>query len=253
MLLKANLSDLSSDLRRLGDEIVRAVEDAAPTPSGGPETPSPRVLLAGMTALLDRLRAHDGGAPEHTASALRAATGAEPEALLEHGLMLLSQLSSIAAQAGLDSTAKALGELAVPFSCWLVRRGAELLHPESIVDALAAMANRLQDREKLTELFGLMGEIGDACARHRTQRPSVGDFNDPYRVLLINRGIVATRTHQPALMIEAFEHILERLPQEAAAFFREGMGEMQTIAYPEPVQAVMAHYYERSCKGQLLH
>jgi hypothetical protein len=67
----------------------------------------------------------------------------------------------------------------------------------------------------------------------------------PWRVLLLNRAIVATRSHRPALMEVAFDDVVEHLPQEAARFFEEGMAQMDALDYPPQVRAVMERYYLR--------
>ena len=245
MLPKVDLSDIADELKRLGEEIQRVHED-----SDQVIEPAPQVLLAGLDQLLDTLRASDSDTPQQVAQALRAATGSEPDVLLDHGLDLLRQLANVARQLGLGSQAEALEVLAVPIACWMLRRGGELSHPEAVVNALATLANRLCQPEDLAELYGLMGEISDGIGPEQTQAM---DPTDPWRVLLINRGIVATRSHQPALIREAFDAIVEHLPVDAPQFFREGMGQMEALDYPPQVRDLMQRYYDRWCSGQRLH
>lgn len=248
MLPKADLSDIADELQRLGDEIQRAHEDSA-----GAIEPAPQVLLAGLGQWLDTLRASDSDTPQEVARALRSATGSEPGILLDHGLALLGQLAQVARQLGCGSQAQSLEVLAVPIACWMLRRGGELSHPGPVVQALATLANRLRQPEDLAELYGIMGEIADGISPDQTQTMDPTDPADPCRVLLINRGIVATRSHQPALMREAFDAIAEQLPTDAPEFFREGMGQMEALDYPPQVRELMQRYYDRWCSGQRLH
>ncbi len=248
MLPKVDLSDIADELKTLGEEIQRAYDDA-------PEAlePSPQVPLLGLAHLLDTLRASDADTPEESAQALRAATGAEPDALLEHGLSLLQELSTLAQQLGLDARAKSIAILAVPLACWMLRRGSELQHPEEVVNALATLANRLREPEDLVGLYGLMDEIAEGFGTNRIENMDPANPTDPWLVLLLNRGIVATRSHRPALMEEAFDAIAEQLPEQAPLFFREGMGQMEALDYPPHVREVMQRYYDRWCSGQRLH
>jgi hypothetical protein len=135
----------------------------------------------------------------------------------------------------------------------MLRRGGELHHPEDVVNALATLANRLSRPEELAELYGLMGEIAEGIGADRIQGMDPTDPTDPWLMLLINRGIVATRSHQPALMEEAFDAIGEQLPDHAPYFFREGMGQMEALNYPAQVREVMQRYFDKWCSGQRLH
>ena len=57
----------------------------------------------------------------------------------------------------------------------------------------------------------------------RSDRPAsakgVGRSAPPWRVLLLNWGIVATRSLRPPLMRDAFDRLLEHLPEDASGFF----------------------------------
>jgi hypothetical protein len=253
MLPKVDLSDIADELKRLGEEIQRAWDEAAPDLIDAEQEPAPQVLLHGLGELLDRLRASDAETPTATARALRAATGSEPEGLLEHGLLLLGQLARVTDHLRLHAAAQSLQELVVPLSCWMIRQGTELRQPEPVVHALATLANRLREPEDLAGLFALMGEIAEGISQDRVQGMDPKDPTDPWRVLLLNRGIVATRSHQPALMDEAFAAIVEQLPEDAPHFFREGMGQMEALDYPPAVRETMQRYFERWCSGQRLH
>jgi hypothetical protein len=138
-----------------------------------------------------------------------------------------------------------------------MRRGAELLHPEPVVNAAAALANSLREPNELAALYALMSEVVEGVSPLQTQeaeedRRSRG-ADRPWRVLLLNRAIVATRSHRPALMNEAFQAVCEHLPEEAPSFFREGMGQMDALNYPQPVRDLMDRYYSLWCAGQRLH
>ena len=75
----------------------------------------------------------------------------------------------------------------------------------------------------------------------------------PWRILIINRAIIATRSHDAELMEMAFKSLVESLPEEAARFFEEGLEQMHLIDYPEHVQKLMQHYYLMYGTPQTLH
>ena len=75
----------------------------------------------------------------------------------------------------------------------------------------------------------------------------------PWRILHLNRAIVATRTHQPDLMDEAFGDLTRHLPEDAAGFFSQGMEQMELLNYPPHVRAVMDRYYRKWSVNRSLH
>ncbi|NCA69652.1 MAG: hypothetical protein EOM91_06005 [Sphingobacteriia bacterium] len=248
MLTKVDLSDIADELTRLGDEIHRAAEDAPPPTD---DEPVPEVLLRGLTQLIDILRASDDGEhPDATATALYTATGATPEALLDHGMVLLAGLSTTAARLGLPDTARAFAELTAPLACWLIRRGSDLMQPRLVVAALVSLADRLRHPDELARLFVLMSEIAEGFTPELSQGM---EPNDPWRTLITQRAIVATRSQQPALMQSAYDTLVEQLPGEAPQLFREWMGQLQTLEYPAPAREIIQRYFDRWCDSQRLH
>ncbi|MGB5455305.1 MAG: hypothetical protein WBO18_04930, partial [Gammaproteobacteria bacterium] len=75
----------------------------------------------------------------------------------------------------------------------------------------------------------------------------------PWRIINLNYGIVATRSHDPALMDQAFSKLVENLPQDARAFFREGMQQMDIVGYPEEVREVVERYERMWGSEDTLH
>jgi hypothetical protein len=248
MLPPVDIGHIASELARLADEIERARDET----SLGIE-PRPEILRAGLGALLGTLSAAEADTLEASAQALRALTGKAPDALLDHGLDLLSRLAALAGRLHLPQTALAVEGLALPLACWLMRRGAELQHPGPVVNAAAALANGLHHPDDLAALYVLMGEVADGFSPALMQESDSGDPTRPWRVLLIDRAIVATRSHRPTLMVEAFDLLCEQLPEDAPDFFREGMGQLELLAYPQPVREIMERYYALWCAGQRLH
>jgi hypothetical protein len=248
MLPPIDISFVADRLSDLSDEIQHAFEE-----SGAVAEPAPQVLLEGLSRLLDTLRAADSPLAAELAARIRAATGSDPEVLLDHGLRLLGELAELARQLNLPRLAQAVEQLCLPLACWMLRRGCELQHPELVVNAGAHLANGLSAQEDLAELYGLLNEVMRGIGIERALELETVSPARPWRILLINRAIVATRSHQPHLMEEAFQSVIEHLRADAPDFFREGMGQMETQDYPPQVREVMQRYFETWCVGQRLH
>lgn len=252
MLPPIDIRYVAQELARLGEEIERLAEESIERLE-----PHPEVLTDGLAALLDTLAAAESPRIADSDPTLHGRLAGEPDGLLTHGLDLLSQLANLAGRLHQPEAARSIEGLALPLACWLMRRGAELIHPEPVVNAAAALANSLREPDDLAALYALMSEVVDGMSPLRTQEIE-GDRPDPvpnrpWRVLLLNRAIVATRSLHPTLMVEAFQAVCEHLPEDAPTFFREGMGQMEALSYPQPVRDVMDRYYNLWCAGQRLH
>ncbi len=217
------------------------LEDGAPLVEG---------LIAELHELLERLGSL-GPSPAGAPTTLSASQ--ELGRLGDRGIGLLSQLGHWANRFQLLEEAAGLGRLSLHLACWIAQQGAEIGNLAPLVDRAAALANSLQDPQELERLFLQLGEIQDAVAPAIGQDPDRSDPRRPWRILLLNRAIVATRTHQPPLMEEAFRHLIENLPEDAPTFFREGMEQMHLLDYPERVRRVMQRYYDHWCSQALLH
>ena len=83
--------------------------------------------------------------------------------------------------------------------------------------------------------------------------PEKGNPGRPWRLLTMNQAIIATRSHRPALIDEAYRLLIEALPEEAPRFFEEGMQQMEALNYPQAVRRVVARYYELLHTPRTLH
>ena len=92
----------------------------------------------------------------------------------------------------------------------------------------------------------LFRSVARAC--HVILRHDLDNANPtrPWRVLNINRGIVATRSQDLDVMNAVFSDLILAIPMDAPEFFSEGMSEMVRQNYPEPVCEVMQEFYERT-------
>lgn len=249
MLPPIDITYIAEELDRHAEELIVAFED-----QGGDAGSDPRVLLLALKDLFDSLRGLDD-------AALSGVTpdGPAPSALLDiralgdHGIDLLARLSATADELRLPQQTRAIEELTLPFACWTAYRGGELSYLEPVVNGAASLANRLDKPSELGQLCGLLTDVIDAVNPDIPQESTSTDPRHPWRTLLINRAIVATRSHQTSLMEESFASIIEYLPNEAPAFFSEGMEQMDALGYPERVRAVMQRFYDQWCGQRVLH
>ncbi len=168
------------------------------------------------------------------------------------GFALLEQLHAWAEALEYQDMREALDEIIVTWGVWAARFLGPLPLTQPLVEALSRVANSHQDPAFLAELSHVYQEIAEAVD------PATRDDRDrtnparPWRLLNLNYGIVATRSHQPEIMEQAFEQLLHRLPEDAPGFFEEGMQQMEAVGYPEHVRRIMEKYY-RLTNNPTLH
>lgn len=162
----------------------------------------------------------------------------------DYGLGLLEEMSQWAEQLQLEELKVTMDELSIPIALWTARNIGNLTELNGVVNALSKIANQTQDPEFLAELSGIMDEIANATAPEVKEDKDKDDAERPWRILNLNHGIVATRSHDPQIMESVFEQILLRLPDDAPGFFREGLEQMDAVGYPTHVRHVMEKYYE---------
>ncbi len=171
----------------------------------------------------------------------------------EQGLNLCNSALRWAQQLGQNDIIDGLHEMTVVFALWLVQHGGEIQTLESIVDGLAKFANNTANPEELENLYKVMDAILNAVTPTIQSDLEKTNPGRPWRILNLNRAIVATRTHQPALMEQAFDTFVKALPEEAPRFFSEGMAQMDLLNYPPHVRTVMDKYYQQWSVEHSLH
>lgn len=159
-----------------------------------------------------------------------------------HGLVLLLKLANLMEGLKLSQKRKEIEQISPLIALWILRYGGQINHLESLVNAFAQLANTIQDKDSLKKLAILMGQAIDACSVKIKQDIDNSNEFRPWRLLHINRGIVATRTHDLEIMKAAFDELLVYLPQEAGSFFDEAMREMDALNYPQHVREFISFY-----------
>ena len=202
-------------------------------------TETPEHLLAAMEQAIDAMeRADADSATESGESVLEEAEISE---IGDYALGLLETIvDRIEASTGKQS--RDLARLAIPISLWIARHGGHISKLELVVNSLASWANELQDTLQLASLVTVIREIIDATAEEIRRDVEQTNPMRPWRIINFNYGIVATRSHNPQLMEEAFTELVKNLPQDARDFFREGMQQMDMVGYPQEVRDVVERY-----------
>lgn len=208
------------------------------------------MLCDALMQLLTLLRDHEGATEDPGSEARLHDT--ELAEMVSYGIRLLTEAGNRAKRLGLADAARDLEGLSLPLALWGAQHGAEIVRLEPVVNALAILANGLRDPNAMARLVDAMNQVVDAVSPGVSQNDDP-ELNAPWRLLLLNRAIVATRSHQPTLMEPSFDAIVEWLPDEAGRFFSEGMGQVDIIGYPNAVRQVMQTYYLRHSGGRTLH
>lgn len=243
-MLDSGAMEMAADLYALRQRVVEladALRDPAEASGAGASVRLPRDALMQLFDVLAQPQqaGHDGFGED------------ELSTLGEFGLQRLEELVQVATSLEQTGPAVELRRMALPFALWITRHGGELRHLAPVVDALAAEANRQPRGEPMKALYAACCELIEAASPGVQPAEPAGAH--PWRLLLLNRAIVATRSESPELMEAAFDAVVEQLPLDAQRFFSEGMEQMAVIDYPDHVRAVMQRYFLAHGSARRLH
>lgn len=132
--------------------------------------------------------------------------------------------------------------MVVVVALWVARHGGRIDNIDMVVNALAGYANYLREAAQLSDLCPVIRDIIVAVSDDIQKDLEQTNPLRPWKVLNLNYGIVATRSHNPRLIEEAYDLLVKNLPQDAREFFREGMKQMDIVGYPQEVRAVVEKY-----------
>lgn len=240
-MLVIDIAAITGLARQVTETLVRTNADTAALAEDGDGPQSVQQALYGFLAIAGELD--------------RGGTRLSPLELVDladHGLDLLDRLSALATRLRSREQGGSLLRLYPTLAVWLARHGARIRNLAGITSGFAAVADGLHEPGELTELCLLMEEVLDASAASVQADLEKSDPGRPWRILNLNEGIVATRSHDPRLMDSIFDKLTLRLPEDMPGFFAEGMLQMDTLNYPAPVRAVMNRYAEK-WSNKVLH
>ena len=240
------INTISSRFDELANELIKSDRMRE---SIDPER-SPTALRETMFRLIDILQLVDQqteNEPENTLSE------DELNELGDYGINLLMDFSALATELQLNQESREFEDLALPLALWLGRHLGHIKTLEPIVNALARLANTYRENAELEQLYEVVQELLNAVSPELKTRKNQESTSEPWRILLINQAIIATRSHRPGLIERAYEILTEYIPEEAPAFFKEGMSQMDALNYPQQVREVVEKYYNLWCSPRTLH
>lgn len=216
---------------------------------------SPRNLLSAMDQAIDVMARADAD------FAVKNSMSAESFGLLEEkDVSQIGQYALDLLEAMVSTVQDITGEqnrdlirLSMPITLWVARHKGKLSQIDMVVNSLAGYANEISEQHKLAELVGIIKEILDACDQNIRQDLEQTNMMRPWRILNLNYGIIATRSHQPALIEQAYDALIKNLPQDARRFFKEGMQQMDIVGYPDEVRKVVENYNKLWGAESVLH
>jgi hypothetical protein len=180
-------------------------------------------------------------------------TAADITEIGDYALQLHETLAAATSQRGLGGQQLPLASLAINIALWVARQGGHIETLEPVANALALVANSSREPAELRILSGIMVEIIAAVSSVISQDLEKMNPGRPWRVLLLNHSIVATRSHDTDLMEDAFSFLCSKLPEDATRFFSEGMEQMDALDYPPRVRHVMEKYHRQWPLKRSLH
>ncbi|MEA1890854.1 MAG: hypothetical protein U9N50_13895 [Pseudomonadota bacterium] len=90
-------------------------------------------------------------------------------------------------------------------------------------------------------------------AQIKEDRVDRNNTGRPWRILNLNRGIIATRSHHPEIMPHAYSDLVKNIPDDARQFFNEGQKQMEIVDYPDHVKEIMQQYNDLWGNEDALH
>lgn len=237
------LSEYSDRFQRAAAEVVEAYAKRRPMSSDQSVTPT---QLADAAHQFLQVASHLDNGPSESP-----VTTEDIDQLGDHALNVTTDLATWAQQLGLKPARIELERMAVSVADWVIRHGGHLRTLEPVVNALAELANTRHEAAELRAMADFMGRVIHSTADAVKQDLEKADPSRPWRIINLNRGIVAARSHDPKIMEEVFDDLIRYLPEDAGVFFEEGMRQMDALDYPEPVREVMARYFSAWTKHRM--
>ncbi len=169
----------------------------------------------------------------------------DPTELGEHGLTIAADLATWAERLGLRGAKMDMEKVAAGIACWVARHDGQLRELEAVVNGFAARANSTLDPAELAALYHCMRDVMAHVSPIVRADADKSNPGRPWRVFNLNLAIVATRTQDATLMHEAYDTLGNHLPEDAPAFFEEGLRQAEKPVYGPMVKALMQEYFAR--------
>lgn len=169
----------------------------------------------------------------------------DPSELGEHGILLATDLVNWAERLELPQVKSDIEKITIGIALWVARHAGEIRELETVVNGFAASANATTTDDALRALFRATKTVLEHVTPEIKADVDQSNPGRPWRVLNFNFAIVATRTQDAPLMHEAFDTLGRNLPQDAPAFFEEGLKQSDKPVYGPVVKSLMQEYFAR--------
>jgi len=173
--------------------------------------------------------------------------------IADYALNLMDEIAASCGSRGMQTQMLDLHRLSLPVVAWLKQYHGTLNKLDIVVNAIASYANTLQDSKKLEELAALIEKTVQVTDQSIKQDLEASNPMRPWRILNLNWGIVATRSHNTELMKYVFDRLIKNIPADAQQFFYEGVQQMDIVGYPDHVREVMQKYAADAGSNSVLH
>ena len=236
--------DFSFNAKTFKDLFHNAVAEYVDAAADDQAVNSPQQLVAAMDQAIDVMARADADRVVQKNMSAESMGLLEEKDISKIGQYTLDLLEGMVAyvQNKTGEQNRELIRLSVPVSLWVARHGGKLSQIDMLVNSLAGYANEITESHVLAQLAEVIKEVIDACDDEIRRDVEQTNMMRPWRILNLNYGIVATRSHQPELIEQAYDALIKNLPQDARQFFKEGMQQMDIIGYPDEVREVVERY-----------
>ena len=209
-------------------------------------------LVMGISNILEHLRQFDS--PENRQNRRRSDQNALPNNLsgLVDQCIQFMELLALNVKADDAEQARQIELLSFPLALWLMQYGGELRTLTPVVNAIAYYSNQNSHVQALERLYYMVNDILEGIAP-RALEDRYSENQKAWHVLLLNHGIIATRTHNPTLIERAYQNLADKIPEDAPNFFAQGMAQMVRINYPEQVKSIVQKFYTQWHQTKILH
>lgn len=168
-------------------------------------------------------------------------------------LLLLDELSIVAANRGMHQCMLSLQELSMPVAMWIADNAGLIDKLDVVVNSIAGYANKLTDAKHLSMFCETIQKVVYAVTDEIKMDMEATNPMRPWRIMNLNWGIVATRSHDVEKMEMVFSQLIKNIPADARQFFKEGMQQMDVIDYPQAVKELVGKYNALMSKDENLH
>lgn len=244
--------DFSFNAKNFRSIFQTTVDEYFQAASASEDENSPQQLIAAMMQAIDVLERKDADVAASGQASSDVIGDKDISQIGDYAFTLIEGLvGHVESETGQQN--RDLIRLTVPVALWVAKHGGKIDQLELVVNSLAGYANDLREPAELADLCCVFRDIIAAVSDRVRQDLEQANPMRPWRILNLNYGIVATRSHNPELIEEAYASLIKNLPQDARQFFREGMQQMDIVGYPQEVREVVEKYDRMWGSDSTLH